>query len=72
MNAYQYAREQMNLEAPEFGYQNCSINDFLGNRSNELKDIVCVSKKKKQYPDSLEDLHALIFPLPGKQGKRWR
>lgn len=45
MNAYQYSREQMKLDKPEFGYQNNDINDFLDNRKKELKDFVCVSKK---------------------------
>lgn len=44
INAYIYSRKNMNLELPEFGYQNTDINDFLNSRKNEISDYVAHSK----------------------------
>ena len=36
MNAYKYAREQMKLRKPKYGYFNGDINAFLAERKDEL------------------------------------
>jgi DNA (cytosine-5)-methyltransferase 1 len=46
INAYKYSRKQMNIDKPEYGYQNNDINVFLFERKNELIDYVNLSKKE--------------------------
>ena len=46
MDAYKYAREQMHIEKPEFGYQNTDINVFLNERRNELRDFIVYSQRE--------------------------
>lgn len=40
MEAYQYSRERMGLRKPEFGYFNIDINEFLGDRKDELLNYI--------------------------------
>lgn len=46
MNAYKYSRKGLQIDSPQFGYQNNDINDFLSSRKNELEDYLKVSKKE--------------------------
>ena len=36
MDGYKYSREKMNMEKPTYGYFNIDVNDFLGDRKDEL------------------------------------
>lgn len=45
MNAYKYSRKGLQIDFPEFGYQNNDVNDFLNSRKNELEDYLIVSQK---------------------------
>lgn len=49
MEAYRYSREKMKMECPEFGYFNIDVNEFLNERSDELKSYM----KKAKADDSL-------------------
>ena len=40
INAYQYARNQMKLAKPTYGYSNIDVNEYLNTRSNELRDYI--------------------------------
>ena len=40
MRAYKYSREKMSLRKPRFGYFNIDINDFLGDRREELRSYL--------------------------------
>ncbi len=45
LNAYKYSRKMMDISSPEYGYWNTDINEYLLERSDELKEYINKSKK---------------------------
>lgn len=45
INAYKYSRNQMGLAAPKYGYSNIDINEYLGQRAEELREYISDAKK---------------------------
>ncbi|MBQ7124627.1 MAG: DNA cytosine methyltransferase [Oscillospiraceae bacterium] len=40
LNAYKYSREKMGLRKPKYGYWNTDINEYLGQRKEELRGFI--------------------------------
>ena len=40
LNAYRYAREQMGLKKPKYGYYNIDVNEFIQDRTEELERYI--------------------------------
>ena len=45
MNAYQYSRKHMGLSTPKYGYYNIDVNEFLGEKADELRGYLADAKK---------------------------
>lgn len=45
LNAYQYSRERLGIEKPEYGYYNGDVNIFLNEQSKILKDLIQDARK---------------------------
>jgi len=45
LRAYQYSRSKMKMSAPEYGYANTDINEFLTERKAELKKYIAIEHK---------------------------
>lgn len=67
IDAYKYARDKMNLPEPEFGYFNIDVNDFLGDRSEELKSYIADAKQDGSLVGFIGGPPCPDFSIAGKQ-----
>lgn len=65
--AYRYAREQMGLKPPRYGYSNVDINEYLGIRSSELAYQIEDSRKSGGLVGFLGGPPCPDFSVAGKQ-----
>ena len=68
--AYKYSRKQMGLPAPKYGYSNTDINEYLGNRSEELRRYISDAKNKDTLVGFIGGPHCPDFSVAGKQRGR--
>ena len=70
INAYQYSRQKMNLEKPIHGYSNIDINEYLGDRSDELRHQVAQSRSDGSLVGFIGGPPCPDFSVAGKQKGR--
>lgn len=70
LNAYKYAREQMCLPKPQFGYFDNDVNDFLFERSQELCHYISESRKDGSIIGFIGGPPCPDFSVAGKQRGR--
>mgnify|MGYP000647598723 CR=1 FL=1 len=70
ISAYKNAREIMGLPAPKYGYSNIDINEYLGNRSNELRQQIIQSRNDKTFIGFIGGPPCPDFSVAGKQKGR--
>lgn len=68
--AYKYSRKQMGLPAPKYGYSNTDINEYLGNRSEELRRYISDAKNKDTLVGFIGGPPCPDFSVAGKQRGR--
>ena len=61
INAYKYSRKKMGLSAPKYGYSNIDVNEYLGERADELRGYMTAARKDGRALSAVP--LALIFPL---------
>ena len=67
INAYKYSREQMKLKKPVYGYSNIDINEYLNNRSEELKSQILRSREDGSLIGFIGGPPCPDFSVAGKQ-----
>lgn len=68
MEAYIYAREQMNIDKPELGNVICDINDFLvGDEEKKLEDYIKYYRKNKKIIGFIGGPPCPDFSIAGTQ-----
>ncbi len=67
MKAYQYSRSKMGIPQPEHGYFNIDVNDFLGNRREELQGYIDSSKADGSLIGFIGGPPCPDFSIAGKQ-----
>ncbi len=70
MKAYKYSREKMGLRKPQYGYFNGDINDFLGERSEELNMWVSEARSDGSLVGFIGGPPCPDFSVAGKQKGR--
>ncbi len=70
INAYKYSRKQMGLAAPKYGYSNIDVNEYLGNRADELRGYIADSKKGGSLVGFIGGPPCPDFSVAGKQRGR--
>lgn len=70
MSAYKYARERMHLPEPQYGYGNTDVNEYLDNRSNELRSYMIDAKQDGSLIGFIGGPPCPDFSVAGKQRGR--
>ncbi|HIQ60069.1 MAG TPA: DNA cytosine methyltransferase [Candidatus Enterenecus faecium] len=70
IGAYRYAREQMGLRPPTYGYSNMDINEYLGSKALELAHQIEESRKSGGLVGFLGGPPCPDFSVAGKQRGR--
>lgn len=70
MNAYKYSRKQMDLGVPKYGYSNIDINEYLGNRAEELHEYILDARKNDSIIGFIGGPPCPDFSVAGKQRGR--
>lgn len=70
INAYQYARNQMGLAKPTYGYSNIDVNEYLNTRSNELRDYIKNARTDNSLIGFIGGPPCPDFSVAGKQKGR--
>lgn len=70
LDAYKYARDQMKLSTPQFGYFDIDVNEFLVDRSDELSRYIAESKKDGSLVGFIGGPPCPDFSVAGKQRGR--
>lgn len=70
MEAYKYARKKMKCPEPEFGYYNCDVNDFLNDKSAELRRLMEYARKGGSLVGFIGGPPCPDFSIAGKQKGR--
>ena len=70
INAYKYSREKMNLVKPVHGYSNIDINEYLNERSEELKCQIAKSREDGSLVGFIGGPPCPDFSVAGKQKGR--
>lgn len=68
--AYQYARKQMNLSLPKYGYANIDITEYLSNREVELRNYVKNARQDGSLVSFIGGPPCPDFSVAGKQKGR--
>lgn len=67
MAAYRYAREKMGMPAPRYGYFNIDVNEFLGDKRDELKEYMEDARKDGSLAGFIGGPPCPDFSVAGKQ-----
>lgn len=67
MNAYQYSRKHMGLSTPKYGYYNIDVNEFLGEKADELRGYLADAKKDNSLVGFIGGPPCPDFSVAGKQ-----
>ncbi len=70
LNAYKYSRERMHLPKPIYGYSNIDINEYLGNRNEELRQEILQSRADGSFVGFVGGPPCPDFSIAGKQKGR--
>lgn len=70
IDAYKYSREKMGLRVPKYGYSNIDINEYLGNRSIELRNYIEDAKREECLIGFIGGPPCPDFSVAGKQRGR--
>lgn len=70
IGAYKYSREQMNLAKPIHGYSNIDINEYLVERSEELREQIAQSRADGSLVGFIGGPPCPDFSVAGKQKGR--
>lgn len=70
LSAYKYSRRNMDYPEPVNGYFNCDVNDFLGEKSKELKDYISDARKDGSLVGFIGGPPCPDFSIAGKQRGR--
>ncbi len=70
INAYKYSREQLGLAKPIFGYSNTDINEYLNERSEELKSQITNARADGSLVGFIGGPPCPDFSVAGKQKGR--
>ena len=70
INAYQYSRREMGLASPKYGYSNIDVNEYLGNRTDELRGYVADARKDGSLVGFIGGPPCPDFSVAGKQRGR--
>ncbi len=70
IGAYKYSREQMHLAKPVHGYSNIDINEYLGERSEELREQISQSRADGSLVGFIGGPPCPDFSVAGKQKGR--
>lgn len=70
LSAYKYARKNMGITEPQFGYFNCDVNDFLNPKAEDLKRIIGKSKEDGSLIGFIGGPPCPDFSIAGKQKGR--
>ena len=70
IGAYKYSREKMGLEKPIHGYSNIDINEYLGIRSEELREQIAQSRADGSLVGFIGGPPCPDFSVAGKQKGR--
>jgi DNA (cytosine-5)-methyltransferase 1 len=66
LRAYKYSRNKMGISAPEYGYYNLDINDFLNGKKSDLKALVNIASENKQLVGFIGGPPCPDFSVAGK------
>ena len=67
LKAYKFAREKMKLRKPKYGYHNCDVNLFLGERKVELEEYIEDARKGGSLVGFIGGPPCPDFSVAGKQ-----
>ena len=70
MRAYQYSRSRMGIEPPTYGYSNIDVNEFLGDRKEELQGYIRSERKNNSLVGFVGGPPCPDFSVAGKQKGR--
>lgn len=70
IGAYQYSRQRMGLAKPVHGYQNTDVNEYLHERSGELKAMIQQSRSDGSWVGFIGGPPCPDFSVAGKQRGR--
>lgn len=70
MNAYITSRQAMNLRKPKYGYSNIDINEYLGERQDELKSYMKDARRDGSLVGFIGGPPCPDFSIAGKQRGR--
>ena len=70
MSAYQYARHNMGMKEPRFGYRTADVNVFLSSCSKELRDDIRQSREGGNLVGFIAGPPCPDFSIAGKQKGR--
>ncbi len=70
IGAYEYSREKMGLPKPVYGYQNTDVNEYLGDRAEELKKMIKASRSDGSLVGFIGGPPCPDFSIAGKQKGR--
>lgn len=70
IKAYKYSREQMHLRTPIYGYSNIDINEYLGERTEELRAQIAKSRADGSIVGFIGGPPCPDFSVAGKQKGR--
>ncbi|MBE5828930.1 MAG: DNA cytosine methyltransferase [Butyrivibrio sp.] len=67
LRAYKYARKNMNIREPRFGYYNCDVNDFFAQNKSELKKHLKEARQEDCLVGFIGGPPCPDFSVAGKQ-----
>lgn len=67
IEAYKYSREKMGLPKPAYGYQNTDVNEYLGDRAEELTKLIENSRSDGSWVGFIGGPPCPDFSIAGKQ-----
>ena len=70
IKAYQYSRAKMGLKKPIYGYQNTDMNEYLHERSDELRSMIQKSRADGSWVGFIGGPPCPDFSVAGKQKGR--
>ena len=70
IHAYQYSSDRMGLPKPVYGYQNTDMNEYLGSRAQELKQMIATSRADGSWIGFIGGPPCPDFSVAGKQRGR--